>query len=191
MGLVAVPLARAAPAGTGAGMSRVAAGRWSRWLRRAGAGAVGTAHAAVNARLLRRPDPPARPGPERSSVLLPVRDEAAPGPALPGVACWPSAACPTRSWCSTTAPPTAPPTWSAPRPADPRVTVLAGQPLPPGWLGKPHACQQLADAADPAADVLVFLDADVVLGPDAVAAAVGLLRRRGDLVCAVPAASWR
>ena len=39
--------------------------------------------------------------------------------------------------------------------------MLTGRPLPPGWLGKPHACQQLADAADPAADVLVFVDADV------------------------------
>ena len=31
---------------------------------------------------------------------------------------------------------------------DPRVRLLAGRPLPPGWLGKPHACAQLADAAD-------------------------------------------
>ncbi|MCU1603233.1 MAG: family 2 glycosyl transferase, partial [Frankiales bacterium] len=36
-------------------------------------------------------------------------------------------------------------------------TVLDGQPLPRGWLGKPWACQQLADAAT--GDVLVFVDA--------------------------------
>jgi glycosyltransferase involved in cell wall biosynthesis len=52
--------------------------------------------------------------------------------------------------------------------------VTTGKPLPPGWLGKPHACQQLADAV-PDADILVFVDADVVLAPDAVAAAVDLL----------------
>ena len=65
------------------------------------------------------------------------------------------------------------------------VTVLAGTPLPPGWLGKPHACQQLADAADPAADVLVFLDADVRLRPGAIAATVGLLGEL-DLVSPYP-----
>lgn len=57
-----------------------------------------------------------------------------------------------------------------------RVHLHTGAPLPPGWLGKPHACQQLADLA-PDADVLVFVDADVVLAEGAVAAAVGLLRR--------------
>ncbi|HEY0700804.1 MAG TPA: glycosyltransferase, partial [Micromonospora sp.] len=30
---------------------------------------------------------------------------------------------------------------------DPRVRLLTGAPLPAGWLGKPHACQQLADRA--------------------------------------------
>lgn len=59
---------------------------------------------------------------------------------------------------------------------DPRVTLLDGDTPPPGWLGKPHACWQLAARADPAATVLVFVDADVVLAPHAVAAAVGELR---------------
>jgi hypothetical protein len=45
--------------------------------------------------------------------------------------------------------------------------------LPGGWLGKPWACHQLA--ARSTAPVLVFLDADVVLAPDAIAAAAGLL----------------
>jgi hypothetical protein len=59
-----------------------------------------------------------------------------------------------------------------------KVTLLAGEPLPDGWLGKPHACAQLAAAADDA-DVLVFVDADVVLEPSAIAAAVTELRAAG------------
>ncbi|OZV84667.1 glycosyl transferase [Micromonospora echinospora] len=59
---------------------------------------------------------------------------------------------------------------------DRRVTLLTGVTPPPGWLGKPHACHQLAQHADPAATALVFVDADVVLAPDAVAAAVTELR---------------
>jgi cellulose synthase/poly-beta-1,6-N-acetylglucosamine synthase-like glycosyltransferase len=57
------------------------------------------------------------------------------------------------------------------------VAVLSGGDLPAGWLGKPHACWQLAHAA--AGTVLVFVDADVVLAPDAVAGAVSLLRDEG------------
>ncbi|MET8527601.1 glycosyltransferase family 2 protein [Micromonospora sp. NPDC005172] len=59
---------------------------------------------------------------------------------------------------------------------DPRVTLLSGVTPPPGWLGKPHACWQLATRADPDATALVFVDADVVLAPHAVAAAVTELR---------------
>ncbi|PYC70504.1 glycosyl transferase [Micromonospora arborensis] len=59
---------------------------------------------------------------------------------------------------------------------DPRVTLLTGVAPPPGWLGKPHACWQLATRADPHATALVFVDADVVLAPHAVAAAVTELR---------------
>jgi hypothetical protein len=63
--------------------------------------------------------------------------------------------------------------------------VLAGAPLPSGWLGKPWACAQLAAATD--ADVLVFVDADVRLAPGAVAAAVALLGETGlDVVCPFP-----
>jgi cellulose synthase/poly-beta-1,6-N-acetylglucosamine synthase-like glycosyltransferase len=58
------------------------------------------------------------------------------------------------------------------------VEVLTGTALPPGWLGKPHACAQLAATASDA-DVLVFVDADVVLAPHAVAAAVCLLDESG------------
>lgn len=70
---------------------------------------------------------------------------------------------------------------------DPRVRVVAGRPLSPGWLGKPYACQQLADLASPTSDVLVFLDADVVLAPHAVAATVALMEQTGlDLVSPYP-----
>ncbi|MEV4628337.1 glycosyltransferase [Micromonospora sp. NPDC049523] len=62
---------------------------------------------------------------------------------------------------------------------DPRVRLLTGSPPPPGWLGKPYACQQLADAAVPRSGVLVFVDADVVLAPYAVAGAVTALRTAG------------
>jgi GT2 family glycosyltransferase len=66
------------------------------------------------------------------------------------------------------------------------VRLLTGAALPPGWLGKPHACAQLADAAADA-DVLVFLDADVVLAPDAIAGAATLLRKTGvDLLSPYP-----
>ncbi|SDT63909.1 glycosyltransferase [Actinoplanes derwentensis] len=56
-----------------------------------------------------------------------------------------------------------------------RTRLLTGTPPLDGWLGKPNACRQLADDAS-SADVLVFIDADVVLEPDAIAGAVNLLR---------------
>jgi hypothetical protein len=62
---------------------------------------------------------------------------------------------------------------------DPRLRLITGAPLPAGWLGKPYACQQLAEAARPDSGALVFVDADVVLHPYAVAASVGLLRSTG------------
>lgn len=62
---------------------------------------------------------------------------------------------------------------------DPRLTLVDGgpQPPPPGWLGKPWACARLADLAT--GDVLVFVDADVVLEPHAIAATVDALRDNG------------
>jgi cellulose synthase/poly-beta-1,6-N-acetylglucosamine synthase-like glycosyltransferase len=62
--------------------------------------------------------------------------------------------------------------------------LLAADALPEGWLGKPYACQRLAEAA-PDADVLAFVDADVILAPDALTASVPLVERF-DLVCPYP-----
>ena len=68
---------------------------------------------------------------------------------------------------------------------DPRVRLVAGRPVPPGWLGKPHACGQLAAAAT--GTVLVFADADVLVAPDGIARTVGLLRDSGlDFVSPYP-----
>lgn len=43
------------------------------------------------------------------------------------------------------------------------LRVIKGIPLPEGWVGKPHACHRLAQAAR--GDLLVFVDADVRLHP--------------------------
>jgi glycosyltransferase involved in cell wall biosynthesis len=70
---------------------------------------------------------------------------------------------------------------------DPRVRLIPGGdlPLPAGWLGKPWACARLAAQAH--GDVLVFLDADVRLHPEGIAATVTLLRLSGlDLVSPYP-----
>ena len=49
---------------------------------------------------------------------------------------------------------------------DPRVRLIHGRPLPPGWNGKQHACWQLAEAAK--YSNLLFIDADVRLSSDAI-----------------------
>lgn len=56
-----------------------------------------------------------------------------------------------------------------------RVTHAPDEDPPAGWLGKNYACARLAEAA-PDASVLVFMDADVVLEPDAINALIHELR---------------
>ncbi len=151
----------------------------------AGAAAL-TAHTWANLRRLRVPEDDPPPAGERVSVLLPVRDEAdRVGPCLAAVL--EQVAVPdlevlvlddgSRDGTADVVRRTAG--------GDPRVRLLTGAEPPPGWLGKPHACDRLAREAT--GSVLVFLDADVVLAPHAVAATVAQLRGTGlDLVCPYP-----
>jgi hypothetical protein len=59
---------------------------------------------------------------------------------------------------------------------DPRLRVLQGGTLPAGWSGKQHACARLADAARH--DLMLFVDADVRLAPDAASRIAGFMHRR-------------
>ncbi len=63
--------------------------------------------------------------------------------------------------------------------ADTRLRVLAGAPLPAGWSGKQYACAALAREAR--APLLVFVDADVRLAPDALRRLAGYMERRPTL----------
>ena len=49
--------------------------------------------------------------------------------------------------------------------ADPRVRLATAPPLPDGWCGKQHACFTLSKLASH--ELMVFIDADVTLSPDA------------------------
>ncbi|MDX3659035.1 glycosyltransferase family 2 protein [Streptomyces sp. ID05-26A] len=161
------------------------------WLSAAVRGAaVGSAvsllHVLVNARLMRVP--PAHPPEcdEMVSVLVPARDEAhriAPTirsllgqegvPGLEIVVLDDGSADGTADEVLSVAA------------GDVRLRVVTGEPPPPGLPGKPHACAQLAAMAR--GRVLVFVDADVVLAPHAVAAAIALLREnRLDAVSPFP-----
>jgi glycosyltransferase involved in cell wall biosynthesis len=143
-------------------------------------------HQVINLRALRVPVAQPPPVAEPVSVLVPARDEAARITptirsllAQTGVAELEILVLDDESGDGTAA------TVRAAAAGDPRLTVLSGSPPPPGWLGKPHACAQLAAAAR--GRVLVFVDADVVLAPHAVAAAVDLLRgARLQLLCPWP-----
>ncbi len=135
---------------------------------------AGAVHAAVNAALLRRPvDGPVH---SRVSVLIPARDEADRiGACLDAI----DGADEVLVLDDDSADATAEVAQAH------GARVLPGAPLPPGWLGKPHACAQLASAAS--GDVFVFLDADVRLRPGAIRAAVHFLESSGwDLVAPHP-----
>jgi hypothetical protein len=61
--------------------------------------------------------------------------------------------------------------------ADRRVHLLRGMGLPKGWNGKQHACWELAEVA--LTPLLLFLDADVRVGPWAIARCVTERKVRG------------
>ncbi len=140
---------------------------------------VFSAHALLNAVLLRRADPnsPAVPANKRISVLIPARNEAHRiGPTITSVlACdgveggFELIVLDDHSTDATSD------VVRAAAAGDPRLRVITGKDLPPGWLGKPFACNQLGRLA--AGDVLVFIDADVVLAPAALRATVALMER--------------
>jgi len=68
---------------------------------------------------------------------------------------------------------------------EPRLRVLRGGPLPPGWVGKNFACAQLAAAAS--RPQLLFVDADVQLTPDAATRLAAALPQAGaHLISGVP-----
>jgi hypothetical protein len=58
---------------------------------------------------------------------------------------------------------------------DPRLRVAQGGVLPSGWSGKQHACAALARLARH--ELLVFVDADVRLAPDALGRMAGYMAR--------------
>lgn len=149
---------------------------------------LATAHTAYNLSVLRRPsaEPPAVA--QRVSVLVPARDEAARiGPCITALLA--SEGLPelevlvlddgSRDGTADVVRRCAA--------GDPRVRVIDGgdAPVPDGWLGKTWACARLAQAAS--GSLLVFVDADVVVAPHGIAAAITLMRQTGiDLVCPYP-----
>ena len=60
--------------------------------------------------------------------------------------------------------------------ADPRIRLVSAGPLPPGWMGKPHACWTGALAAG--GDWLCFIDADVRAEPALLRAALAEAERQ-------------
>ena len=148
-----MPSVRRPAAGVGAQVAALATGAWLLW-RAAPPGAGAPV----------RPVPPddADEGARSLAVVVPARDEAATLPRL------------LRSLATQTRPPdevivvddhSTDATAAIARAAG--ATVLSAPALPAGWLGKPWACHQGAGASRAA--ILLFLDADVVLGPEAVA----------------------
>jgi chlorobactene glucosyltransferase len=68
---------------------------------------------------------------------------------------------------------------------DPRVRVLAAEPLPDGWYGKPWACEHGASATD--GEWILFTDADVEHAPELVGRAVAAGEAAGaSLVSVLP-----
>jgi Glycosyl transferase family 2 len=148
---------------------------------------IGTAHQLVNLRLLRRA--PADPPPVGSAVsmLVPARDEAHRiTPTIGSLLAQRDLADVEILVLDDGSTDDTAGVVRAAAGSDPRLRVLTGTPPPRDVLGKPHACAQLAAAAR--GDILVFVDADVVLEPRAVAAAVAVLRGPHplDLLCPWP-----
>lgn len=59
---------------------------------------------------------------------------------------------------------------------EPRLRVLTGKKLPDGWTGKNWACHQLSQEAR--GELLLFVDADVKLAPEAISCAVAVINEK-------------
>ena len=67
----------------------------------------------------------------------------------------------------------------------PRLRVLTGAPLPPGWMGKNWACHQLSQAAT--GELLLFTDADTHHHPATLREAVATMQaKRVDMLTVLP-----
>ena len=64
------------------------------------------------------------------------------------------------------------------------LRVVKGNGVPDGWVGKPHACRQLA--AHASGDLLLFVDADTELTPEGVGRIASLMTGSTAVVTAVP-----
>lgn len=58
---------------------------------------------------------------------------------------------------------------------DERLVIASAPQLPAGWSGKQHACQRLSERASH--ELMVFVDADVRLAPDALSRMAGFMAR--------------
>ncbi len=128
-----------------------------------------------------RPTPSALPPPVRVSVLIPARNEAANiARAIEGARA--AGAGEIRVYDDRSSDGTLVVLGDR---AGPDLTVLHGAPLPPGWVGKPHACQRLGESAT--GDILLFVDADVELTAGAAGGIVSTMDQWGaDVFTAVP-----
>ncbi|OLV15780.1 glycosyltransferase [Deinococcus marmoris] len=131
-------------------------------------------------RLRSRPTPQTGP---RVSILIPARDEAANLPhTLPGVLAQGADEVIVLDDSSTDG--------TAEIASGLGARVVRGQPLPPGWFGKPWACQQLSILAS--GDILIFTDADVTWHAGALGAVLHELEASGaDLLSVQPRQSNR
>jgi chlorobactene glucosyltransferase len=72
--------------------------------------------------------------------------------------------------------------WAA---RDPRVRLIRGESLPPGWTGKNFACHQLSQHAT--GDILLFVDADTSFDPRCLSSSVAAMEEhRADLLSLIP-----
>jgi hypothetical protein len=151
-------------------------GRGLVWVGTAGAVAI-AAHTAVNLAFLRTPGVDGPQANDRVAVLIPARDEASHIEAtvrsvlaqqgVPGLSVLVLDDGSTDQTADIVR-----------RVADDdsRLRLIEGGhgAPPPGWLGKPWACARLAEATD--ADLLCFVDADVIVHPHTVRALASQLR---------------